>query len=90
MCGLCKRKYTPEKKAWSHTEEVRKKAIELYVDGISFRKIARHLGVHHKSIANWVKAHADQLPASPAPEKVENAEMDELFSFIGRKKTGST
>jgi hypothetical protein len=62
----------------------------MYVDGINLRRIARHLGVNHQSVANWAKAHADQLPAAPVPEKVENAEMDELFTFIGDKKTGST
>jgi transposase-like protein len=69
---------------------MRQKAVQMYVDGINLRRIARHLGVNHQSIANWAKAHADKLPAAPVPEKVENAEMDELFTFIGDKKTGST
>jgi len=89
-CYLCKYKYTPEKKPHSYSAEFRKRAIQMYVDGMNLRKIGRHLGVDPQSVANWVKAHAEQLPASPQPEKVENAEMDELFTFIGRKKTGST
>jgi transposase-like protein len=60
------------------------------VDGMNLRRIGRYLGVHHQSVANWVKAHAEKLPAAPVPETVENAEMDELFTFIGHKKTGST
>jgi transposase len=90
LCWMCKHKYTPEKKAWRYGEDVRKKAIQMYVDGISFRKIARHLGVHHQSIVNWVNAYANQLPESPVPDKVEHAEMDELFTFVGTKKTKST
>lgn len=62
----------------------------MYVDGINLRRIARHLGVNHQSVANWAKAHADGLPVASVPDKVENAEMDELFTFIGDKKTGST
>lgn len=60
--------------------------MQLYVDGMNLRRIGRQLGVHHQSIANWAKAHAEQLPDAPVPEKVENAEMDELFTFIGEKK----
>ncbi len=62
----------------------------MYVDGINLRRIARHLGVNHQSVANWANAHAEELPAAPVPDKVEKAEMDELFTFIGDKKTEST
>lgn len=88
-CYLCGCKYTPEKKAHAYSDEVRQKAVQLYVDGTNLRRIARHLGVNHQSVANWVKAHAEKLPAAPVPERVDNAEMDELFTFIGDKKTGS-
>jgi len=89
-CYLCGCKYTPEKKPHSYDPEFRQRAVQLYVDGMNLRRIGRHLGVHHQSIANWAKAHAEKLPVAPVPDKVENAEMDELFTFIGDKKTGST
>jgi transposase-like protein len=62
----------------------------MYVDGGNFRRIARHLKVHHRTVALWVTDHAETLPNAPVPKEVENAEMDELFTFIGDKKTGST
>jgi hypothetical protein len=62
----------------------------MYVDGINLRRIGRILGVNHQSVANWVKAHAGILPEAPVPAEVEHAELDEIFSFIGDKKTGST
>ena len=89
-CYLCGCKYTPEPKSHSYNAEFRKKAVQLYVDGMNLRRIGRHLGVHHQSVANWVKAHAEKLPIAPVPEKVETAELDEVFTFIGDKKTGST
>lgn len=65
---------------------MRQQAVKWYVDGLSLRRIARHLGVDHKTVGHWVKAHADQLPSAPVPGDVNNAEMDELYSFIGSKK----
>ena len=62
----------------------------MYVDGGNFRRIARHLGVNHQTVVNWVTAHAETLPEAPVPENVNEAEMDELFTFIGSKKTQST
>jgi transposase-like protein len=69
---------------------VRRQAVQWYVDGTNLRRIGRRLGVHHQSVANWVKAHAEQIPPAPVPATVETAEMDELFTFVGNKKTRST
>jgi transposase-like protein len=62
----------------------------MYVDGMNLRRVARHLGVNHQSVANWVKAYAAQLPPAPLPEEVETIEMDELHTFVERKKTKPT
>jgi len=69
---------------------MRQQALQLYVDGMNLRRIGRHLGLHHRTVSLWVKAHAASLPQAPMPEEVKEAEMDELFTFIGNKKTGST
>jgi transposase-like protein len=89
-CYACGCKYTPEKKPHAYSPAFRQKALRLYVDGMNLRRIGRQLGVHHQSVSNWVQEYAEKLPAAPVPEKVEAAEMDELFTFIGDKKTGST
>ena len=62
----------------------------MYVDGGNFRRIARHLKVHHRTVSLWVNDHAKVLPSAPVPEEVKEAEMDALFTFIGDKKTSST
>jgi len=62
----------------------------MYVDGMNLCRIGRHLGLHHSTVSLWVKAYAANLPEAPKPEEVKAAEMDELFTFIGDKKTGST
>lgn len=89
-CMFCQIKYTPEPKAWAYDEKVRKKALELYVDGMNLRRIARHLGTHHRTISLWVQAYVATLPKAPVPESVETAELDELFTFVEKKKTSST
>ena len=66
------------------------RALEMYVDGGNFRLIACHLKVNHQTVANWVTTHAEALPEAPVPEEVNETEMDELFTFIGSKKTRST
>jgi transposase-like protein len=89
-CFVCQCKYTPEKKQRGYDTALRKQAVQLYVDGMNLRRIARHLGIHHSTVADWVKTYAEELPETPMPSEVKTAEMDELFTFIGSKKTEST
>ena len=86
----CDRKYTAEPKAQGYPESMRKRAMEMYVDGGNLRRIARHLKVAPQTVAYWVTDVAEALPNAPIPEEVKEAEMDELFTFIGDKKTEST
>jgi transposase-like protein len=89
-CMHCQRKYTPNPKPQGYAEHLRKRAVEMYVDGGNFRRVARHLKVHHRTVALWVADHAEALPNAPVPQEVKDAEMDELYTFIGDKKTKST
>ncbi len=89
-CMYCQIKYTPEPKPWAYDEHTRQKAMEMYVDGMNLRRIARHLGVHHRTVSLWVKAKVNSLPPTPVPKEVKVVEMDELFTFVGEKKRKST
>lgn len=75
-----------------YDDALRAQAVQWYADGMSFRKIARHLGVDHVTVMHWVKARSDQLPPAPLPSEtpLHVVEMDELFTFVGKKKTRST
>jgi transposase-like protein len=85
----CKRKYTPEPKQQGYPESMRKRAMEMYVDGNNLRRIARHPKVAPQTVAYWVTDLAEALPNAPLPSEVKEAEMDEMFTFIGDKKTKS-
>jgi insertion element IS1 protein InsB len=91
-CKVCNRKYTPEPKTNGYTKDRRQQAIRLVLDGNSQRQAARHAGVSHGTVANWFKQYADELPDElPGTGiAVDVAEQDELFTFIGHKKTKST
>ena len=89
-CQKCGTRYTPEPKEEGYSDAVRLRAVQLYVDGMNLRRVARQLSVNHQTVANWVKAHAAGLPAAPLPDKVETVEMDELHTFIEHKKTKLT
>ena len=96
LCKPCRRRYTAVRKPQGYDKAVRRQAVRLYVDGMNLRRIARQLGVVHQTVANWVAAHAATLPdIPPAPstdpkQPLDVVELDELYTFEGEKKTGST
>ncbi len=91
-CKNCRRKYTPQPRDHGYSATVRQEALKLYVDGLNFRRIARILQISRQSVANWANAYANQLPDKPPlpTDQLDVNELDELFTFIGDKKTKST
>lgn len=96
LCVFCQRKYTPQPVPQGYAVAIRQQAIRAYVDGMNLRRIARHLGVVHQTVANWVAAYAatlpDQPPAPPHDRQhpLPVVELDELYTFETQKKTAST
>ena len=90
LCRECGTVYTPEPKEIGYPAEKRLLAVRMYVEGSSYGAIGRVLKVNPQSVANWVSAYTAKLPKAPLPEKVKQAELDELFTFVGKKKTKST
>ncbi|HKJ27178.1 MAG TPA: IS1 family transposase [Anaerolineales bacterium] len=89
-CMYCQRKYTPNPKPRGYPPELRQKALQMYVDGLNYRRVARHLNISHQTVYDWVRQSAERLPPPPQPEEVSTVELDEMYSFVGNKKTGST
>ena len=89
LCRECSTVYTPEPNDIGYPVETRLLAIRMYVEGNSYGAIGRVLKVNPQSVANWVSAYIAKLPQAPLPEKVKQAELDELFTFVGKKKTKS-
>lgn len=60
------------------------KALQLYLEGVSFREIERILGVSHVTISNWVKKYNVQRPVNttyhPTYKILSESELHDYFS----------
>ena len=93
LCKVCGRKYTPHGKTVGYSAVIHEAAVKDYIDGDNYRRTGRHFGVSHRSVMNWVKARAEQVaevPPQPEQPTLDVNEMDELFTFVGHKKTSFT
>ena len=67
-----------------------KQAIDLHLENISLRGIGRILGVHNKTVNNWLKSEATKIDLETF--KVEESaitELDEMHLYLGKKKNTS-
>jgi transposase-like protein len=61
-CKRCNYFFTVDKLGKSISDYYVTKAIQLYVEGVSYREIERILGVSHVSVMNWVKKYRIKRP----------------------------
>ena len=66
-----------------YSEEVKRQALALYLDGLGFRSIGRLLNGSPVAVYQWIKqARLDVL----ATTEIEVVEMDEGHPYVGSKK----
>jgi transposase-like protein len=91
QCKQCRRHFTPEALPNGYDKTMRQQAVEMYVDGHNYRRTARNLGVNHQTVVNWVREAAERAQAAPTPVPASAedtvVEVDEVFTFVGAKKT---
>ena len=60
----------------------------MYLEGLGFQSIGRLLNVSHVAVIKWIKKYGEQLKDLKTEGKpVRIIELDEMYSYIGRKKT---
>ena len=70
---------------------LRAQAIKMHLEGMSFRAVGRALSVNFQSVINWFNAAHEQLPHQVEDTTpTENVEIDELFTYIGKKTSKRT
>ena len=62
-------------------------AAILYVNGLSFRAIAKIVKASHKAVYDWVRKLGVDTCEKPKPSASIAVELDEMWHFIGSKKT---
>ncbi|MBS1741456.1 MAG: IS1 family transposase [Bacteroidetes bacterium] len=60
------------------------KALQLHIEGVSFREIERILGISHVSVMNWVKTYGVKAPENnnyhPTYQVLNQEELIQFFA----------
>lgn len=63
LCKKCKYFFTVNKIGKKIDDYYVTKALQLYLEGLSFREIERIIGVSHVTVSNWVKSFNIKKPS---------------------------
>ncbi|MGL2987037.1 IS1/IS1595 family N-terminal zinc-binding domain-containing protein [Flavobacterium sp. RSSA_27] len=82
-CKKCNYSFTVNKLGKRINDYYVTKALQLYLEGLSYREIERIIGVSHVSISNWVKSYHIKKPQQvnyhPTYKIVNHSELVEYI-----------
>ena len=73
-------------------KEMKKKAVEMYLEGLGFRSIGRILEVSNVTVLRWIRKATEKLRNILKNKKeikywkVEKMELDEMWHFVLKKR----
>ncbi len=86
-CKQCGYRYTVHHKSDVKSAATRRMALEMYLEGLGFRAIGRLLRISYGTVFRWIKNWEKQVELPKRGEPVEVVELDEMHTYVGRKKT---
>ncbi|KAA6306338.1 hypothetical protein EZS27_042007 [termite gut metagenome] len=60
-CKDCHYTSTVEKRSGEYPESERKKALQLYLEGLGFRSIGRYLEVSNVTVLKWIRSFGEEF-----------------------------
>jgi transposase-like protein len=86
-CKSCSYNFTVAKMGKSIDSYYVIKALQLYIEGVSYREIERLLGISHVSVMNWVKRYRIKIPKqefyTPTYRILNHKELSEFVIVPG-------
>ena len=93
ICKDCGRSFTSRGERFSR--EVKEKALDMYLNNVGIRKVARFVGASPASVVKWIRTAGERLAeqlrqtanavASDLPDVIE---MDEIYTFVQKNSAG--
>jgi transposase-like protein len=76
----CNYHYTVIQKSNVKSAEMRRLALEMYLEGLGFRSIGRVLKISYGTVYQWVKKYGEKNELPQKKEPVKIVELDEMHT----------
>jgi len=86
LCQSCSYRWTVKRRSTAADNATKRKALEMYLEGLSFRAIGRILGFSNVAVLNWIRGVGENISTLKNKNTIKVMEIDEMHSYIGSKK----
>jgi IS1 family transposase/transposase-like protein len=84
-CNYCFRQFITDYTYQGCRPEVRRMIVPMTINGSGIRDITRVLGVSINTVLKTIREQASRVADPVLPSRVTDLEMDEMWSFVGKK-----
>ncbi len=85
-CKDCNYRYTVTRKSDVKTEETRRLALDMYLEGIGFRTIGKVLKISYGTAYAWVKTWESKVKLPRREKPITEVNLDEMHTYVRSKK----
>jgi transposase-like protein len=85
-CKDCHYRYTVKRKSDVKTPEIRRLALEMYLEGLGFRSIGRILKISYGTVYVWVKEWSSNVSLPRRESPMEIIELEKMLAYIESQK----
>lgn len=85
LCKTCGCNFTATPPRGKHPAMKTLTTLLYGMGNMSYRMIARLLGISHVAVYEWIKAEAEKLPEPEMPADVELVNIDEMWHFLKKR-----
>ena len=82
LCKSCRYRYTVERKSDVKSDDTRRIALEMYLEGLGFRSIGRILKISYGTVYQWVKEWGSQVSLPQTDQPIAVVELDEMHTYV--------
>ncbi|BAZ65941.1 insertion element protein [Fischerella sp. NIES-4106] len=86
QCKSCGRQFIESYSVRGYPKKIKESCLTMYLNGNGFRAIERITSVNHNTVIRWVKEVGQRLPDNTNDSIPVVAQLDELQTFVGKKK----
>ena len=91
-CKACKRSFSDVIRKFNY--RTKEQALEMYLNNVGIRKIAKFIGCSPTLVLRWIKAFGKHLSQHEEPARKrgeihlpDRIEMDEIYTYVKKKET---
>jgi len=85
-CRDCRRQFITDYTYQGCRREISSLILKMTLNGSGIRDISRVLSISTNTVLTAIRAAAENLPRLRPPAKAQTVELDEFWSFVGKKK----